>query len=177
MRRAATVAIAAVALLAGCGVQDPYPLPDEPPGTATFYPIAVGQTVTEAVLFIEARREQRVEIVSAEPIGQLDGVTVEFYASPLTFDAQGDVVIGDQREELSGLMIGDLADTRADPPANMVGIVAELTPTEPGRYVLTAVRLSYRINGAPERSGEGIDVVVTMCADDPAPAECGDEPG
>ena len=37
------------------------------------------------------------------------------------------------------------------------------------------VRLRYRLNGGPERVGEGIDVVWTVCADDPAPADCPDE--
>ena len=69
------------------------------------------------------------------------------------------------------------SDARADPPANTVAIVAEITPSEPGRYVLSEIRLNYRINGAPERDGEGIDVVVTVCADDPAPSECDDQPG
>lgn len=176
MRRAArTLVIATAALLAACGLQDPYPLPSYPPGAATFHAVAVGETVTEAVVFIEAREGARVEIVSVEPVGQLDGVTVDFYASPLVEDAEGDVVIGDQREELEGSRIEDLADASADHPANTVGIVAEMTASEPGRFVLTTVRLRYSINGAQERDGEGIDVVVTLCADDPAPAECGDE--
>jgi hypothetical protein len=175
MRRPRALVLAAVALLAACGIQDSYPLPTYPPGAATFHPVAVGHTITEAVLFIEAREGTRVEIVSAEPVGQLEGVAVDFFAASLVEDAGGGVVVGDEREELEGIRIEDLADASADPPANTVGVVAEITASEPGRFVLTGVRLRYRINGAPERDGEGIDVVVTVCADDPAPTECDNE--
>jgi hypothetical protein len=167
----------AAAVLAGCGLQDPYPMPAEPPGDATFLSVAVGETVTEAVLFIEARTATNLEIVSAEAIGTLEGATVELSASTLTEDGQGEVVIGDDRVAMAGLRIDDLADPRADPPANTVAIVAEITASEPGRYVLSTVRLTYQINGAPERDGEGMDVVVTVCADDPAPSDCDDQPG
>jgi hypothetical protein len=170
VRRLSATFFAAV-ILAGCGIQDPYPLPDEPPGAATFHPISVGETVTETVLFIEEHADTRLELLAAEPIGQLDGVTVAFYAAPLTVDAAGDVVIGEPLEDLAGTRLEDLADASAEPPEDTVGIVAEMTASEPGRYVLTAVRLSYRINGA-ERGGEGIDVVVTVCADEPAPTDC-----
>ena len=176
MRRA-RVALVVTAVLAGCGIQDSYPLPAEPPGAATFYPVAVGEAVTEAVLFIEARPRTNVDIVSAEAIGTLDGATVVLSASTISENEEGDVIIGDERVELAGLRIGDLVDARADPPANTVAIVAEVTPSEPGRYVLSEIRLNYSINGAPERDGEGIDVVVTVCADDPAPSECDDQPG
>lgn len=175
MRRAAGAVVAA-ALVAGCGLQDPYPLPAEPPGDATFHPVAVGETVTEAVLFIEARTATRLEIVSGEAIGTLDGARVELFASALSEDEQGDIVVDDERVELAGLRLDDLVDARADPPENTVAIVAEITPSEPGRYVVSTVRLTYRINGAPERDGEGMDVVVTVCADDPAPSECDDQP-
>lgn len=174
--RAAPV-LATAALLTACGIQEPYPLPTYPPGAATFHPAAVGQTVTEAVLFIEAREGTRVEIISAEPVGQLEGVTVDFFAASLVEVAEGGVVVGDEREELEGARIEDLVDASADSPANTVGVVAEITASEPGRFVLTGVRLRYRINGAPERDGDGIDVVVTVCADDPAPATCEDESG
>ena len=176
MRRPASAFVAAV-VLAGCGLQDPYPMPAEPPGDATFHPVAVGETVTEAVLFIEARTGTRLEIVSGGAIGPLEGATVELSAATLSEDEQGEIVVGDERVDLAGLRLEDLVDARADPPANTVAIVAEITPSEPGRYVLSTIRLTYRINGAPERDGEGMDVVVTVCADDPAPSDCDDQPG
>jgi hypothetical protein len=176
MRRALLV-IGALAILVGCGVQDPYPLPAGPPGAATFHPVAVGETVTEAVLFIEARQGTSVEIVSAEAVGSLEGADVAFFASTLSEDDEGEVVIGDEREELAGTRVEDHVDPAAEPPADTVAVVAEITPSDPGRYVLSGVRLTYRINGAPERDGEGIDVVVTVCADETAPTECDDDPG
>ena len=177
MKLARGLAHAVAAVLAGCGLQDPYPLPSDPPGAATFHPVSVGQSVSEPVLFVEAREGVRLEIVSAEAIGQLEGVTVDFFASPLTVEADGDVITGERLVPLAGMRVDALADASADPPADTVGIVAEMTASEPGRFVLTAVRLTYRINGAPERDGEGIDVVVTICADDPAPTDCDDETG
>jgi hypothetical protein len=176
--RMATAVIAAIVTLAGCGVdQDTYPLPAPPPGNSVFRAVTLAEPVTEAVMFIEARRAQRVEIVSAEPIGQFDGATVELFASPLDEDASGNVVLGDERIDLEGMFIDDVADPSAEPPGDELAIVAEVTATEPGRYVLSLVRLTYRINGAPERDGEGIDVVLTVCAADPAPSACADDPG
>jgi hypothetical protein len=94
---------------------------------------------------------------------------VEFYSSPAIVDGE-DLVIGEQLDELSGTVIEAPPGASAD-PANTVGIVAEVTASEPGRYVITGVRLTYRLSGA-EQDGEGVDVVLTVCADDPAPTDC-----
>ncbi len=171
MKRTATIAIVAMTVLTACGIQDSYPLPDDPPGASTFHPVSVGESVTEAVLFIEALPRTRVEIVSGEAIGQFEGATVTLHAATMTEDAAGDVVLGEP-QELEGMRVEDLADSSADSPENMVAIVAEVTADEPGRFIVTGVRLNFRINGAPERGGEGIDVVMNVCADDPAPTEC-----
>jgi hypothetical protein len=37
---------------------------------------------------------------------------------------------------------------------------------------VTNVRLRYRLDGGAERAREGIEVVWTVCADDPKPADC-----
>jgi hypothetical protein len=177
MRRTGAIALAIIGVLAGCSVdQDPYPLPPPPPGSSVFHPVALGETVTEAVVFIEARRGEHVEILSAAPIGTFDGARVELFAAPLVAGADGDAVVGEERHELEGVVIGELADASADSPADTVAIVAEVTASVPGRYVLSEISLSYRLNGAPERSGEGIDVVLTVCADDPEPTVCDDDP-
>jgi hypothetical protein len=172
MKRTAAIAIVAMTVLTACGIQDSYPLPDEPPGASTFHPVGLGEPVTEAVLFIEARPRTFVEIVSGEPIGQFEGATVTLHAATMTEDAAGDVVVSDERHELNGLRIEDMVDASANSPENMVAIVAEVTADEPGHYIVTGVLLNFRINGAPERGGEGIDVVMNVCADDPAPTEC-----
>ena len=52
----------------------------------------------------------------------------------------------------------------------LLAIVAVITAHEPGRYRLSGVRLTYRLNGGEERVGEGIDTTFTVCADDPVPA-------
>jgi hypothetical protein len=62
-------------------------------------------------------------------------------------------------------------------PSYAVGIVARLTPSRAGRFVLTSVRLRYRLNGGNARSGDGIDVVLTVCAANPKPADCPLETG
>ena len=169
MRRPRAIALAAIAVLAGCGLQDPYPIPEGQP-TAAFHPAGVGEPVTEVVMFIEARPGPRVVLLSAEPIGQIDGASVTFYSSPAVVGEDGELVVGEQLDELAGTIID--AELRASGDlANTTGIVAEVTASEPGRYTITAVRLRYRISGG-EQEGEGVDVVLTVCADDPAPADC-----
>ena len=168
VRRPRAIAIAAIAVLAGCGLQDPYPIP-EGQASAEFVPAAVGEPVAEVVMFIEPRPGPRVVLLSAEAIGQLDGASVEFYSSPAIVDGE-DLVIGEELDELEGTIIE--AEPRASNELqDTVGIVAEVTASEPGRYVLTAVRLTYRLSGT-EREGEGTDIVLTVCAGDPAPTDC-----
>ncbi len=168
MRRPRAIAIAAIVVLAGCGLQDPYPIP-EGQASAAFVPAAVGEPVTEVVMFIEPRPGPRVVLLSAEAIGQLDGASVEFYSSPASVDGE-ELVIGEELDELEGTIIE--AEPRAsDDLEDTVGIVAEVTALEPGRYVITAVRLRYRLSGT-EREGEGTDIVLTVCAGDPAPTDC-----
>jgi len=168
VKRPRAIAIVAIAVLAGCGLQDPYPIP-EGQASAAFIPAALGEPVTEVVMFIEPRPGPRIVLLSAEAIGPLDGASVEFYSSPAIVDGE-DLVVGEELEELSGTIIE--ADPRASADlADTVGIVAEVTASEPGRYVITAVRLTYRYGG-DERQGEGVDVVLTVCADDPAPTDC-----
>ena len=168
MRRAAVAALAAVLLLAACNM-DRYPIPTGPP-TAEFHPAALDEPVTGVVMYIEARPGERVELIAAEAIGQLEGATVEFYSSPAVVEDDGDVVIGEQLDELEGTIIQAPPGGSAD-PARTVGIVAEVTAHDPGRYVITGIELTYRYGGT-ERRGEGVDVVMTVCADDPAPTDC-----
>jgi hypothetical protein len=163
------IALAAIAILAGCGLQDPYPIPEGQP-SAAFHPAAVGEAVTEVVMFIEARPGPRVVLLLAEPIGQLDGASVAFYSSRAVVGEDGDMVIGEQLDELEGTIIEAQPGASGD-LANVTGVVAEVTASEPGRYVITAVRLTFRYGGT-ERAGEGTDVVMTVCAGDPAPPDC-----
>lgn len=47
-----------------------------------------------------------------------------------------------------------------------------MTADKPGRYTLTSLRLHYRLNGGGEEVREGINVVLTVCAAEPAPVDC-----
>ena len=158
-----------VAVAAGC-TTDPYPLHAGPPHAGQRNPARIGSPTQAVVLFIEIRPGDRLEFVRAEPIGVGEGARVMFHFSPPILQSNGDRLTGSSLEPLEGT-IADAATSSAGPD-NTVGIVAELTADRPGRYTLPAVRLHYRLNGGPEQVREGIDVVWTVCADDPAPADC-----
>ena len=166
------VAIMLVAAMAACSVvaTDPYPLPSGPPPAAANVPATVGAETPTVVLFITPRPGDQIELLSAEPIGVAAGADVRFFFSPPVLKLNGDRVVGEDLQELAGATFSN--PTTTDSPDSVVGMVAEITAREPGRFTLTAVRLRYRLNGGPERVGEGIDVVFTVCADDPAPKSC-----
>lgn len=164
------LALAIGGLLAACS-SDPYPLPADPPSARTYGPASVGGAVFTTVLYREPRPGDRIELLGAEPIGVEPGAEVRFYVTRPVLMPNGDRVIGEQREPLVGAIIETESGAAAGPD-NTVGILAEITADRPGRYELATVRLRYRINGGNERSGEGIDVALTACVDEPAPATC-----
>jgi hypothetical protein len=175
MRRAIW-AVAVVVLLSGCA-RDPYPLPSGPPHAGQNNPARVGQPVTAILIFLEVRSSDRIELLGAEPIGSIDGASVRFLLSRPVVHDDGDKVIGEGFEEFDGAEVAAAsASPGFDPYMNTVGVVGELTAQRPGRFQVTSVRLRYRLNGGDEQVGEGIDVVWTVCADDPAPADCSEEP-
>jgi hypothetical protein len=79
-------------------------------------------------------------------------------------------VVGEKLEPLAHAVFSNEGTSIS--PANNVGIVAEITADQAGRYQLDSVRLTYRLNGGAEQVGEGIGAVFIVCADDPKPAEC-----
>lgn len=162
-------------LIASCS-SDPWPFPAQP-CCAQFNPAGVGETILAVVIFIPARPDQRLEFLGAEPIGDLEGATVELFVSPPVPQPDGTTLIGDRLDPLAGAVLETphVVESGAEPYT--IGIVTELTPTEPGRFVLSAVRLRYRINGGAEQVHEGIGTVVTVCADDPKPETCEEESG
>jgi hypothetical protein len=164
------------ALVASCSGQpaDPYPFNPGPPHTAQLNPARLGQPTQASVLFIRVRPGDMIELLDAQAIGSLEGATVTFYLSRPVIHDTGEHVIGEQVEALRGAQVK--AAVATDSPDNTVGIVGELVAQRPGRYAVTSLRLRYRINGGEERSGEGIDVVWTVCADDPAPDDCPEAP-
>jgi len=163
-------ALTLIGLLAACS-SDPYPLPADPRNSRAYSPASVGGAVYVTVLYLEPRPGDRIELLGAEPIGVEPGADVRFYLSRSVLMEDGDRVIGEQRGPLVGAIVETAAGASAGPD-NAVGIVAEIVADRPGRYELVSVRLHYRINGGSERIGEGIDVALTACIDDPAPATC-----
>jgi hypothetical protein len=177
MRRALW-ALGSMVLLSGCST-DPYPLPTRPPHASQHNPARVGQPTTAVLIFMEVRPGDTIELLGAEPIGSTDGATIRFLLSRPVVEANGDMVIGEVFEAFEGAEVTAPASPVAAPTSpgadrylNTVGLVAELTAHRPGRFEVTSMRLRYRLNGGGEQVGEGIEVVWTVCADDPAPADC-----
>ena len=168
------VAMAAALVVTACS-DDPYPMPSGPPLTAQRSPASLGQPSHAVLIYLEVRPGDRIELVGADAVGTLDGAEVRFLLSRPVIEANGDHVIGVDFEDLPGAVV--VAATASPGPGNAVGIAAELTAERPGRYEITNVRLRYRLNGGGEQVGEGIDVVWTVCADDPAPVDCPEQPG
>jgi hypothetical protein len=141
-----------------------------PPQTWQGNPVAVGQGVSAVVLHLDPRPGDTITLLGAEAITPQDGATYRFHASPPVSKPDGTQVIGERLEPLEGFEIRGMGET--DTPDDTVGVVAEMTAAEPGRFDLRSVRLRYRLNDGPELVGEGIDVAWTVCADDPAPKGC-----
>ena len=164
----------AVALLVVACAGDPYPLPSGLPHAALRGPAAVGQPTRAVVIYLNVRPGDRIELVGADAVGSLDGATVEFLLSRPVIDSTGNTLLGSEFEDMAGSVVAGASP--APEAGNTVGIAAALTAQHPGRFEITNVRLRYRLNGGIEQVGEGIDVVWTVCADDPAPAECPEQP-
>lgn len=175
MRRGLATVMVAVALVVMACTGDPYPLPSGAPHAAQRNQAAVGRPIRAVLIYLNVRPGDRIELVGADAVGVLDGATVGFLLSRPVISANGDHVIGSDFEALPGAVV--TAATASPGPDNAVGIAADLTARQPGRFEITNVRLRYRLNGGAERVGEGIDVVWTVCADDPAPSDCPEQPG
>jgi len=138
-----------------------YPLPDQPPSSHQYTPAAFGQPAQAVVLYMRARQGDTIEILDATALGKNSGADIKLYLSRPVVKPNGDVVIGESLEPLIGNKI-----TRSSPstgPDTQVGIVAEMTPREAGRFEITDMRLNYRINDGPAETGNGIDVTFTVC--------------
>ncbi len=173
MRRRLVAIFLALAVLSCAG--DPYPLPPGRPNAGQLNPATVGRPTHAVLIYLKVRPGDRIDLVGADAVGTLEGATVEFLVSRPVVEANGDHVIVRNFEDPADAIV--TAATAAPGPANTVGIAAALTALRPGRFEITNVRLRYRLNGGGEQVGEGIDVVWTVCADDPAPAECVEDAG
>jgi hypothetical protein len=172
MRRALVALAVGLSLVACSG--DRYPL-HAGPSSSQRNPAAVGEATNAVLLYMDVRPGDRIELVGAEAIGTLEGAQVEFLLSRPVVEANGTRLIGSDFEDLAGAVV--TAPTASPGPDNTLGIAATLTPQRPGRFEISNVRLRYRLNGGAEQVGEGIDVVWTVCADDPAPDDCPEPPG
>jgi hypothetical protein len=162
-----------VMLLAGCAL-DSYPLLSGG-GASQWAPVRVGSSTRGVVLFLEPHPGDRIELISAEPVGSLAGARVRLYFSRPVLLADGSRSIGDKLEPLAGATVS--VDPNASPgPENDVGIVVEVTPATSGTFSLTAIRLHFRLNGGHEQVKEGISTTFTVCAANPAPTDCAPSP-
>lgn len=173
------VGLVLAAVVAGCSASSsasptvvPYPLPSGPPHTWQTVPIALGTRAPAVVLYLTPRPGDRIELLAAEGIGVAAGADVQFFFSRPILEPNGDHMIGERLEDLAGATFSNTTATQG--PDSTIGIVAGITAREPGRYQLTGVRLRFRVNGGAEQIADGIDVVFTVCAADPAPASCED---
>jgi hypothetical protein len=122
------------------------------------------------LVYLQPRPGDRITVLGAEAIGQIDGASVRFLLSRSVAHDDGTMVIGETFEAIDGGVVSAPDGTQS--PDHTVGIAAEMTPNEPGVYEITSVRLRYAINGGAEQTGEGIDVRWMVCADDPKPEDC-----
>ena len=167
------LAFAVLVVVASCST-DSYPLPSGP-GSSITVPTRIGTSVPNVVIFMEPRPGDRIEFVSAEPVGTLGDMDVRFHFSPPVINADGSRTVGERLEQLAGASI-NIDRNASSGPENTVGIVAELTPHSAGTFTLANVRLHYRLNGGSEQVKEGVSVVFTICAADPAPVDCEESP-
>ena len=132
---------------------------------------AVDAPVRNLVLYLQPNPGDRVELVSAEAIGSLDGADVRLWFSPAIHDGNGNTVVGQQLDPLAGAsFVGTAGDSSG--PGNTVGLVAEITPHRPGLFTITNVRVHLRINGGAELERTGLSVMTYVCAATPAPTDC-----
>ena len=168
MRRATVLML--IALLEGC-TSGSYPMPSGPPHAAQSSPAAVGAPIPMVVLWLEPLPGDHFELLSAEPVGVEPGVGVRFYLSRAVLKPDGIRLIGERLETLAGAQIAT-ASQASPGPDNLVEIVSELTASNPDRYTLSSLHLRYHLNDGGEQVREGINVVFTGCAADPAPTDC-----
>ena len=168
MWRSSVVGLLLVAAIGGCAA-DSYPLLT-PAGASQWAPTRVGEPVRGVVLYLQPRPGDRLELLTAAPVGQLDNAEWIFYFSPPVFDpADGTTTVGEVLQPLAGSVI-EPRPTTTDGPENTFGIVFELRPRVADTFSLTDVVLTFRLNDGPVVKKQGISQTLTVCADDPLPA-------
>jgi hypothetical protein len=135
-------------------------------GTTESHPAAVGQEIAGVAFYLEPAPGDSLQLISAEPLGNLEGADVRLLLSRPVEDPPASYTIGEQVEALQGAVVEVSAAASAG-PWNDVGIVAQVTARMPGTYDLTGVRLRYRLNGREQQ--RDAELFFRVCADDPAP--------
>ncbi len=156
--------VAVVAIAAACDMPSPpsstvdsYPLPNDPANLHMFLPAELGSPTRTLVLDVRVRPGDRLELLSANPIGQVSGADVAFYLSRSPDPSR---TVFEPLEPLEGAVVSN--DAAATKEAT-VGIVAEITPREQGRFELTDVRLGYRLNDGIAEQSDGITTTLAVC--------------
>ena len=174
-RRLRWLVLVPVVMILGACTSDSYPLLT-PAGASEWAPTTVGRPVQGVVLYLELRPGDRIDLISATPIGTLSGADVRLYYAPHVPMPSGGWMIGEKLEPLPGASV--IVDSGASPgPGNDFGFVAEVTPQAPGTYTISTVEVHFRINGGSEQVKTGISQDLTVCAADPAPSDCGPSAG
>jgi hypothetical protein len=170
----ALLSSAIVLAIAGCGATpfatDPYPMPSGSPRAWVNNPVRIGQEVSTTVVFMMVRGHDSIDFGSAEGIGSLDGADLQFFISQPLFHGDGSKVIGEGMIPLAHSSYVNVSNETG--PNQALGIVAVITPRRAGRFELERVKLTNRLNEGPVQTREGIDAIFSVCADDPAPADC-----
>lgn len=165
--RAATATIVlgvVLALLVACTTTsvspspDNYPLPNDPPTLHVFLPAALGSAVRVVVSVIRIRAGDRIEILSGQPIGKITGADVELFISRQRSPGQTLPA-----EPALNSFEGAVMTNSADGGETQVAVVAQITPQSEGRFELTDLRVTYRINDGIAEQGTGIVATVTVC--------------
>jgi hypothetical protein len=165
----------AVTLVSGCTNADE-PYFQEPFKTGVGAPRTVETTTFVGVAWVVANGGDEVRLLEAEPLDpQLGKGSLSWYVLQLNapdhldsmgIAGEGDALV-DQLTPLAGAPVQ--TGPRQDPTA-ATEIVAAIRGEQPGVMHFSAVRLRFSVNG--NERVQDFPMEVTLCVDDPAPAEC-----
>ena len=155
-----------VVSIVGCAMDAGYPVVS---GTNESHPVTVGTDVPAVAVYLQPRPNDRIEILSADGVGSLQGADVAFFFSPPVAEPGGLRTIGVRLEPIAGAIV-PTEPAASEGPDRAVGIVAVITPKTHGTFSLTEVRIRLRVNGRDIVRAASTTVVV--CAALPAPSHC-----
>ena len=98
MRWLVTVLLVSALTACAAAPNDPYPMPSGSPTMWQNNPARLGEAVRGVMLYITPRAGDRIELLSAEPVGETHGAHVEFWLSRPVPQTDGSLVIGEDLE-------------------------------------------------------------------------------